>query len=175
LIRRVDGRHPAPTAAIIDSASVRGADTAPRRSRGYDAGKRVNGRNRHIAVNTHGLPLAVIVTIAGLPDRDAGLRLLAALRARCSTIALVWADAGYTGRLVRWAESLLSLTVQIVQRTDDLSGFHILPHRWVVERTLAWISKHRRCVRDYETLPAHHEAMVHLAMIMTMIRRLDRA
>jgi transposase len=169
------GRRTSPTAAIIDSQSVRGADTVPHHSRGYDAGKRVNGRKRHIAVDTHGLLLAVIVTIAGLQDRDAGHRLLTALRARCSTIALVWADAGYAGRLVLWARDRLALTVQIVKRTDDLSGFHILPRRWVVERTLAWISKHRRCVRDYETLPAHHEAMVHIAMIMTMSRRLARA
>ena len=168
------GRHPAPTAAIIDSQSVRGADTVPQRSRGYDPGKRVNGRKRHIAVDTHGLLLAVIVTIAGIQDRDAGHRLLTALRARCSTIALVWADAGYAGRLVVWAHDLLSMSVQIVKRTNDLSGFRVLPRRWVVERTLAWISKYRRCVRDYETQPAHHEAMVHIAMIMTMSRRLAR-
>ena len=86
----------------------------------------------------------------------------------------MWADAGYAGRLVRWADKVLAITVQIVKRTDDLSGFEVLPRRWVVERTLAWIAKHRRCVRDYETLPAHHEAMVHLAMIVTMSRRLAR-
>jgi transposase len=168
------GRLPLPSAAIIDSASVRGADTVPARSRGYDAGKRVNGRKRHIAVDTGGLLLVVLVTVAGLQDRDAGLRLLALLRQRFSTVALVWADAGYAGRLVIWANKVVALTVQIVKRTDDLSGFQVLPRRWVVERTLAWIVKHRRCVRDYETLPAHHEAMVHLAMIMTMSRRLAR-
>ena len=167
-------RAPQPSAAIIDSASVRGADTVPARSRGYDAGKRVNGRKRHIAVDTNGLLLAVLVTMAGIQDRDAGLRLLALVRQRFSTITLVWADAGYAGRLVRWTDTLLAITVQIVKRTDDLSGFQVLPRRWVVERTLAWIAKHRRCVRDYQTLPAHHEAMVHLAMIMTMSRRLAR-
>ena len=154
---------------------MRGADTVPAASRGYDAGKRVNGRKRHIAVDTHGLLLAVLVTVAGVQDRDAGLRLLTLLRERFCSITLVWADAGYAGRLVRWADSLLSYTVQIVKRTDDLSGFQVLPRRWVVERTLAWIAKHRRCVRDYETLPAHHEAMVHLAMIMNMSRRLARS
>jgi transposase len=158
----------------LTNRSVRGADTVPQRSRGYDAGKRVNGRKRHIAVDTGGLLLAVLVTVAGIQDRDAGLRLLALVRARFSTVALVWADAGYAGRLVRWADTMLSLSVQIVKRTDDLSGFQVLPRRWVVERTLAWIAKHRRCVLDYETLPAHHEAMVHLAMIMTMSRRLAR-
>jgi transposase len=168
------GRHPAPTAAVIDSASVRGADTVPARSRGYDAGKRVNGRKRHLAVDTGGLLLAVVVTIAGIQDRDGAHRLLAALRAKFSTIALVWADGGYAGRLVDWARTVLAFAVTIVKRTDDLTGFQVIPRRWVVERTLAWISKYRRCVRDYETLPEHAEAMVYIAMIMTMSRRLTR-
>jgi transposase len=168
------GRDPLPTAAVIDSASVRGADTVPARSRGYDAGKKVNGRKRHLAVDTAGLLLAVVVTIAGLQDRDGAVRLLAAVRAKFSTIALIWADGGYAGRLVRWARAVLAFTVTIVKRTDDLAGFQVIPRRWVVERTLAWISKHRRCVRDYETLPEHAEAMVYIAMIMTMSRRLAR-
>jgi transposase len=75
---------------------------------------------------------------------------------------------------VRWAQPVLALTVSIVERSDDLTGFQVIPRRWVVERTLAWISKHRRCVRDYETRPEHAEAMVYLAMIMTMSRRLAR-
>ena len=137
-------------------------------------GKKVNGRKRHIAVDTNGLLLTVVVTIAAIQDRDAGLRLLGALRARLRTISLVWADAGYAGRLVTWAGTVLHLVVEIVKRCDDLTGFHVLPRRWVVERTFAWISKRRRCVRDYETLPEHHEAMVHIAMIMTMSRRLAR-
>jgi transposase len=168
------GRDPSPSAAVIDSASVRGADTVPARSRGYDAGKKVNGRKRHLAVDTGGLPLAVVVTIAGIQDRDGAHRLLAALRAKFTTVALVWADGGYAGRVVTWAQAVLAFTVTIVKRTDDLTGFRVIPRRWVVERTLAWISKHRRCVRDYETRPDHAEAMVYIAMIMTMSRRLAR-
>ncbi len=166
------GRHPQPTAAVIDSASVRGADTVPARSRGYDAGKRVNGRKRHLAVDTGGLLLAVVVTIASIQDRDGAHRLLAAVRAKFSTIGLVWADGGYAGRLITWAQTVLAFSVTIVKRTDDLAGFQVIPRRWVVERTLAWISKHRRCVRDYETRSEHSEAMVYIAMIMTMSRRL---
>jgi transposase len=160
--------------AIIDSASVRGADTVPARSRGYDAGKRVNGRKRHLAVDTGGLLLAVVVTIAGLQDRDGAVRLLTALRSRFATIGLIWADGGYAGRLVTWARTVLGFAVTIVKRTDDLAGFRVIPRRWVVERTLAWISKHRRCVRDYETLPEQAEAMIYIAMIMIMSRRLAR-
>ena len=96
------------------------------------------------------------------------------LRERLSTITLVWADGGYAGRLVSWAENVLALSVQVVKRTDALAGFTVLPRRWVVERTFGWISKHRRCVRDYETLPEHHETMVYISMIMVMSRRLAR-
>lgn len=174
LVRTYEGRDPAPTAAVVDSQSVRGADTVPKISRGYDGGKKINGRKRHIAVDTSGLLLAVVVTMAGIQDRDAAFRLLLLLRNAFSTITLVWADGGYAGRLVTWAKTVLSLTVGVVRRTDDLKGFKVLPRRWVVERTFAWISKHRRCVRDYETLPAHHEAMVYISMIMTMSRRLAR-
>ena len=86
---------------------------------------------------------------------------------------VVWADGGYAGRLVTWATKVLALTVEVVKRTDDVTGFKVLPRRWVVERTFALISKFRRCVRDYQTLP-NHEAMVHISMIMTMSRRLAR-
>ena len=171
-IRVRDGRDPLPSAASIDSQSVQGADTVGRASRGYDAGKKTNGRKRHIAVDSNGLLLAVVVTMAGIQDRDGAVRLLAALRARFSTVELVWADGGYAGRLVTWAKNVLALAVEIVKRTDDVKGFKVLPHRWVVERTFAWICKHRRCVRDYETRPDHHEAMVYIAMIATMSRRL---
>lgn len=174
-VRTRQGRSSLPTAAVIDSQSVRGADTVPADSRGYDGGKRTNGRKRHIAVDTGGLLLAVVVTMAGIQDRDAAFRLLTSLRTAFSTITLIWADGGYAGRLVNWAKTALTMTVEVVKRTDDMKGFVVLPRRWVVERTFAWISKHRRCVRDYETRPQHHEAMVHLAMIMVMSRRLARS
>ncbi|MGI8760536.1 MAG: IS5 family transposase [Jatrophihabitantaceae bacterium] len=173
-VRLAAGRDPLPSAAVIDSQSIRGADTVRGSSRGYDAGKKINGRKRHIAVDTNGLLLAVVVTMAGIQDRDAAHRLLTVLRSKFSTITLVWADGGYAGRLVRWASHVLTLAVHVVKRSDDTTGFHVLPRRWVVERTFAWLSKYRRCVRDYETRPDHHEAMLYIAMIMTMSRRLAR-
>ncbi|WP_235214892.1 IS5 family transposase [Rhodococcus opacus] len=135
-IRVHGGRSPLPSAAIIDSQSVQGSDTVPGSSRGYDAGKKTNGRKRHIAVDTNGLLLAVVVTMAGIQDRDAAFRLLAALRAWFSTISLVWADGGYAGRLIDWSKHVLFLSVQVVKRTDAVKGFKVLPRRWVVERTL---------------------------------------
>jgi transposase len=174
LLRVKEGRNPLPTAAVIDSQSVRAADTVPRHSRGFDSGKKIDGRKRHIAVDTGGLLLAIVVTAAAIQDRDAAIRLLTLLRHKFSTVSVVWADGGYAGRLVLWTLNVLSLTVQIVKRTADMTGFVVLPRRWVAERTFAWISKYRRCVRDYETLPATHEAMVYLSSIMTMSRRLAR-
>ena len=112
-----------------------------------------------------------MVTIAGIQDRDGAVRRRAALRATFSTIVLIWADGCYAGRLVRWAQTVLALTVSSVERTEDLTGFQVIPRRWVVERTLAWISEHRRCVRDHETRPEHAEAVGHLAVITAVSRR----
>ena len=98
------------------------------------------------------------------------------LRKAFPSIKLTWADGGYAGKLVTWATTALKLTVQIVKRPDDLHTFKVLPRRWVVERTLAWITRHRRTVRDYERLTAHHETSIYWAMIIIiMTRRLARA
>jgi transposase len=170
------GRSPQPTAAIIDSQSVKAAETVGKPSRGYDAGKKINGRKRHIAVDTIGLLLAVLITAAGVQDRDGARPLLWNLRKAFPSVRLTWADGGYAGKLVTWAKTKLTpkLTLEIVKRPDNLHTFQVLPRRWVVERTLAWITRCRRTVRDYERLPAHHETMVHWAMTITMTRRLAR-
>ena len=164
-IRELAGRERLPSAAIIDSQSVRAAEEVGRTSRGYDAGKKVAGRKRHIAVDVMGLLLTVLVTAASVQDRDAAKPLLWNLRKAFPSVRLAWADGGYAGKLIPWAKAALKLTVQIVRRPDDLHTFQVLPRRWVVERTLAWITRHRRTVRDYEQLPASHEAMILWAMI----------
>ena len=133
-----------------------------------------NGSKRHIAVDVLGLLLTVLVTAASVQDRDAAKPLLWNLRRAFPSIKLTWADGIYAGKLVTWAASALKLTVQVVRRPDDLHTFQVLPRRWVVERTFAWISKHRRTVRDYERLPASHEAMILWAMIVLMTQRLAR-
>ena len=167
------GRDPEPTAAIIDSQSVKAAETIATASRGYDAGKKINGRKRHIAVDTLGLLLTVLVTTAGVQDRDAARPLLWNLRKAFRTVKLTWADSGYAGKLVTWARISLKMTVQIVKRTE-LHQFVVLPRRWVVERTFAWITRSRRTVRDYERVPGHHETMIYWSMIIVMSRRLAR-
>jgi transposase len=172
-VRLAAGRHPQPTAAIIDSQSVRAADTVGKHSRGYDAAKKVNGRKRHLAVDPLGLLLAIVVTAASTQDRDGARWLLWRLRLGYRRILLAWADAAYAGRLVAWARSTLRLRVVIVRRRLA-HAFEILPRRWVIERTFAWLSRYRRTVRDYERLPEHHQAMVEWAMIIIMTRRLTR-
>ena len=173
-VRLAAGRKAAPTAAIIDSQSVKGSEMIARTRRGYDAGKKINGTKRHLAVDTLGLLLTVLVTAASVQDRDAAKPLLWNLRRAFPTVKLAWADGGYAGKLVTWVKTRLRLRLEIVKRPDDLHTFKVLPRRWVVERTLAWITRHRRTVRDYERLPAHHETHIYWSMIIVMTRRLAR-
>ena len=170
--RAAAGRHVEPTAAVIDSQSVRAADTVPKATRGWDNAKKVNGRKRHIAVDTTGLVLDVVITPASVQDRQGARPLLWNTHRACRRVRLVWADAGYSGKLAAWAQTL-KMTLHIVAKRDR-HAFEVLPRRWVVERTFAWISKHRRTVRDYEHLPASHEAMILWAMTALMTRRLAR-
>jgi transposase len=172
-VRIAQGRHPDPSAAILDSQSIRAAETVARTSRGYDAGKHVNGRKRHIAVDTCGLLLVVLVTGAGVQDRQGAQLLLWALAGCFQRIRTVWVDGGYSGRPVDFA-TLLGLTVQVVTKLAGQIGFTVLPRRWVVERTFSWINRCRRTVRDYERRPDHHAAMVQWSMVIIMTRRLAR-
>jgi transposase len=172
-VRMGEGRLCEPTAGIIDSQSVRAASSVPAATRGYDGGKKVPGRKRHMVTDCLGLLLVVSVTAANTGDREAAVPLLERLRAVHRTIRLVWADGGYTGPLTDWARNALRLTLQIVKRSDE-PRFVILPRRWVVERTWAWLMRSRRLARDYETLPATSETMILWSMTMLMSRRLAR-
>ena len=159
---------------MIDSQTVRAADTVPTASSGTTAGKKIKGRKRHVAVYIGGLLLAVVVTTASLQDRDGAVRITAALRDAFSTITLVWADAGYTGRFVREARKIWDLAVAAIKRPDQAKGIVLRHRRWVVERCFAWLTKFRRLVRDYETLPAAHEAMIWTAATWQLSDRLTR-
>ena len=174
-VRDAAGRDPMASAGIVDSQSVKGADTVGADSRGYDAGKKINGRKRHIVTDTLGLLIVVLVTAANLQDRDGGRLVLNRARMAMPSIVVVWADGGYAGKLLAFAQYYLLITVQIVKRTDKRPTFEVLPRRWVVERTLSWLMRTRRLARDYERLPAHTEAMVKWSMIGLMTRRLAPA
>ncbi|MEU0820259.1 IS5 family transposase [Streptomyces mirabilis] len=149
-VRTTEGRDREPSAGIIDSQSVKAAASVPAVSRGYDGGKKVNGRRRHVITDSLGLLLMVWVTAADVTDRQAARAMLPVLRTRFRKITLVWADGGYTGCLVTWAKGKLQLTLQIVKRSDDMTGFVVLPRRWLVERSLGWLMRSRRLVRDFE-------------------------
>jgi transposase len=173
-VREREGRDAEPTAGIIDAQSVKGAATVPAASRGYDGGKQINGRKRHIITDCLGLLLVVAVTAANVGDREAAVPLLTRLRNLHRDICLIWADGGYTGQLVDWCCQKLAFDLEVVKRTDDMEGFVVLPRRWVVERTLSWLMHSRRLARDYETLTVTSEAMILFSMITRMSRRLAR-
>jgi len=145
----------------------------PIASAGFDPHKKVSGRKRHILTDTSGYLIAVAVTPASAQDRDVAGRLVTAARQRGRTrLAHIWADKGYQGDWTRKARDQHGITIDIVTRPAGMTGFQVLPRRWVVERTLAWITRRRRCARDYERTPAHHAAMVSWAAIHQLTRHL---
>ncbi|MYU23203.1 IS5 family transposase [Streptomyces sp. SID8352] len=159
-VREREGREAEPTAGIVDEQSVRAEAPVPAASRGYGGGKKVPGRKRHLVTDTLGLLLVVAVTAANIGDRDSAAGLLNRLRRLHRDITLVRADGGCTGGLVGRCRDKLALALEIVKRTDDITGIVVLPGRWVAERTFAWLMSSRRLARDYETLPATSEAMI---------------
>jgi transposase len=157
--RAQDGRNPEPSAGIIDSQSVKGADTVRADTRGYDAGKRINGRKRFIVTDTAGLLITVAVMAASWQDRDgAKTALLGAYLV--TPVRHVFADQGVAGRLVEWTRDTLKITLDIVRKPAEQKGFAVHPRRWVVERTLAWLTACRRLARDYERHPEVSEGII---------------
>jgi putative transposase len=171
-VRVTAGREPEPSAAVMDSQTVKTTETPG--VRGYDAGKKVNGRKRHLLVDTLGLVLMVIVHAANIQDRDGAKLLLERVQGRFPRLRLIWADGGYAGKLIDWVKTVFNWVLEIVKRSDDVKGFQVLPHRWVVERTFGWLGRYRRLSKDYEGLPESSEAMIYIAMIHLMVRRLGR-
>jgi transposase len=171
-VRERAGREAEPTAAVIDSQSVKADAVVGAGSRGYDGGKKINGRRRHLICDTIGLLLMINVTAGDVTDRQAAADMLPVLRERFPTIIRLWADGGYTGTLITWALTVLHLVVTVIKRSDDTSGFVVLPRRWVVERTFGWMMSSRRLARDYERRPDTSEAMILWSMTMLMTRRL---
>jgi len=170
-VRAAAGRAVEPTAALVDSQSIRTSNNVPEASQGIDAGKRIKGRKRHIATDTMGLLLVVMVTAASMQDTTGGRLLMDAVGVGFPSVVKAWVDSGYKRSVIeRGAE--YNIDVEVVSKLEGQKGFKPLPKRWAVERTFGWLALHRRLVRDYETLPERSQSMIHWAMIDNMSRRL---
>ncbi|MFJ2778089.1 IS5 family transposase [Kitasatospora sp. NPDC087315] len=173
-VRTRAGRDSEPSAGVIDSQSVKADAVVGADSRGFDGGKLINGRKRHVVVDTLGLLLGVTVTPADVGDRTAAKTLLHQVADAHHQLELVWGDGGYTGGLIEHCLTALALVLLIVKRNDDQKGFVVLPKRWIVERFFAHLMRTRRLVRDYERRTSTAEAMVYWSMTLLMTRRLAR-
>ena len=173
------GRQASPTVAIIDSQSVKSAEKGGRAidPAGYDSGKKIRGKKRHLLVDTEGLVLQVIVHAANIQDRDGGVLLLATLFGLFPFLRKLYADAAYQGPKFQKAlkRVLRRVKLEIVKRCDAAKGFVVLPKRWIVERTIGWLNRCRRLARDWENLNRKALAFVRLASIRLMVRRLCKA
>ena len=172
LVRAKEGKRSRPSAAILDSQSVKSDPHGG--VVGFDAGKNIKGRKRHQLVDTLGLVLGVKVTAASTTERDGARLLLGGVLGWLNWLRLIWADGAYTGEaFAQWVKALRPmLEVEVVKRSDTARGFKVLARRWVIERTFGWLMRHRRLVRDYETTVESAEAFIYIALIRIQIRRL---
>jgi transposase len=171
LARVKEGRSPEPTATIIDTQTIKTSTNVPLTSQGTDAGKKIVGRKRGVITDVLGLILAMTVSAASLSDNAIGIRLLNQAKNTYPTISKAWADTGFKNAVIEYGATI-GIDVEVVPRNSQTRGFHVLKRRWVVERTLGWLMLHRRLARDYETLESSSEAMIHIASIDNLTRRI---
>ncbi|MEU0634486.1 IS5 family transposase [Streptomyces sp. NPDC005989] len=171
LARVKEGRRPEPTGSVVDTQSVKTSTNAPVTSQGTDAAKKIVGRKRGVLTDTIGLILVVTVTAASLSENALGISLLDQAKKTYPTIAKSWVDTGFKKAVVEHGAQL-GIDVEVVNRNPGVRGFHVVKRRWVVERSIGWIMMHRRLARDYETLTTSSEAMIYVASIDNLAKRI---